>query len=150
MKATQCTIEECDHGAPIIHGMCGTHYARWRRLGTTDIPTLAERLAAGLVLAPNGCLEWTGATNISANGEGGYGTIGDNYRQLSTHRLAWTLANGPIPDGLWVLHHCDNRPCCQTEATEGFPDGHPVSWDTRRQHDGHGCQRSKCFLWAQQ
>jgi hypothetical protein len=27
------------------------------------------------------------------------------------HRFAWELAYGPIPDGLWVLHHCDNPPC---------------------------------------
>lgn len=27
------------------------------------------------------------------------------------HRVAWTFANGPIPDGLCVCHHCDNPPC---------------------------------------
>lgn len=28
-------------------------------------------------------------------------------------RDAWTEAYGPIPDGLWVLHHCDNAACCR-------------------------------------
>jgi hypothetical protein len=28
------------------------------------------------------------------------------------HRVAWTLANGPIPAGMHVLHTCDNPPCC--------------------------------------
>lgn len=32
-------------------------------------------------------------------------------RMYRTHRLSWELANGPIPDGLWVLHTCDNPPC---------------------------------------
>ena len=127
MKATQCSIENCEHGAPIVHGLCGTHYARMRRRGNTDrdhyLP-LAERLAAGLERKLNGCLEWTGGTNSSANGEGGYGVISDNYKTLSTHRASWILANGPIPEGLWVLHHCDNRICCQTDPTEGYPDGH--------------------------
>ena len=26
--------------------------------------------------------------------------------------MAWMLVNGPIPDGLLILHHCDNPPCC--------------------------------------
>jgi hypothetical protein len=25
--------------------------------------------------------------------------------------VSWKMANGPIPDGLWVLHRCDNRRC---------------------------------------
>lgn len=28
------------------------------------------------------------------------------------HRVAWTIASGPIPDGICVLHKCDNPPCC--------------------------------------
>lgn len=31
---------------------------------------------------------------------------------MLSHRVAWTLANGNIPDGLDVLHKCDNPPCC--------------------------------------
>jgi hypothetical protein len=27
------------------------------------------------------------------------------------HRWSWTLANGPIPDGMVVMHRCDNPPC---------------------------------------
>ena len=26
--------------------------------------------------------------------------------------LAWYFSNGTILGGLWVLHHCDNPPCC--------------------------------------
>jgi len=32
-------------------------------------------------------------------------------RNWTAHRIAWTLKNGPIPDGLYVLHQCDNRAC---------------------------------------
>lgn len=27
------------------------------------------------------------------------------------HRVAWEFVNGPIPQGLQVCHHCDNRAC---------------------------------------
>lgn len=52
------------------------------------------------------CWPWKG----SVMGEG-YG----RYRQAYTHRLAWMLANGPIPAGLFVLHKCDNPPCCNPD-----------------------------------
>lgn len=47
-----------------------------------------------------------------------------NGKRTLTHRAAWGLANGPIPLGMKVLHHCDNPSCCQTDTTAGFPDGH--------------------------
>ncbi len=28
------------------------------------------------------------------------------------HRASWQISFGPIPDGLQVLHTCDNPPCC--------------------------------------
>jgi len=110
MKATQCNVAGCNKGGKIARGMCAMHYKRRQIAGTLEpIPslTVAERLARGLVRQPNGCLEWQGAKKDS-----GYGEIAVNSRPVATHRLAWTLANGPIPDGMCVLHKCDNRPCC--------------------------------------
>lgn len=34
-----------------------------------------------------------------------------NRKLLSTHRLSWEAHNGPIPDGLQVLHQCDIPSC---------------------------------------
>jgi len=34
---------------------------------------------------------------------------------MFAHRVAWVLVHGPIPDGLDVLHRCDNRRCVHTE-----------------------------------
>lgn len=53
------------------------------------------------------CWPWIGA-QVSA----GYGAIIVNGKQESAHRIAWMIENGTIPDGLFVLHHCDNPCCC--------------------------------------
>lgn len=54
------------------------------------------------------CWEWRGFRNPGGYGKC-YGVVADE--QLA-HRVAWIITNGPVPDGLFVLHHCDNRPCC--------------------------------------
>lgn len=45
---------------------------------------------------------------VGGRATNGYG----RFDQRQAHRVAWTLSRGPIPGGLWVLHRCDNRPCC--------------------------------------
>jgi HNH endonuclease len=104
-----CTI--CGERAK-ARGYCEMHYIRWKKHGdplNDGSRPLAERLAAGLVRTESGCLEWTGATLK------GYGQIGDGRQVLYTHRVAFMLANGEIPDGMDVLHHCDNPPCCEPD-----------------------------------
>src|SRR5262245_41521647 len=64
---------------------------------------------------PNDCWEWMGQRRVD-----GYGVIfggpGANNRRLKAHRVSWEIANGTnVPDGLWVLHHCDNPPCVNPE-----------------------------------
>ena len=42
----------------------------------------------------------------------GYGQIRRNDgKRIGTHRLSWIIHRGPIPKGMMVLHHCDNRAC---------------------------------------
>lgn len=52
-----------------------------------------------------GCWLWKGAASSYGHMGGGDG------RTLDAHRVAWELAHGPIPTGLWVLHRCDNPKC---------------------------------------
>lgn len=40
-----------------------------------------------------------------------YGKMGIGPRMFLAHRLSWAIENGPLPPGVWVLHHCDNPPC---------------------------------------
>lgn len=54
----------------------------------------------------SGCWEWAGHTQSFGHGAV---TVGGT-RQL-VHRAAYTALVGDIPEGLCVLHHCDNPPC---------------------------------------
>lgn len=56
------------------------------------------------------CWNWTGRTHRF-----GYGEITFNGEKQGTHRVAWVLANGPIPTGLSVLHRCDNPRCVRPD-----------------------------------
>ena len=51
------------------------------------------------------CWVWRG---VSGNG---YGQFWNNGKNVGAHRFAYSLANGPIPNGLFVCHHCDNPKC---------------------------------------
>lgn len=45
----------------------------------------------------------------------GYAYFRLDGRKTHAHRAAWTLTYGPIPDGLFVLHRCDNRACVRPD-----------------------------------
>lgn len=52
------------------------------------------------------CWEWM-SKSVDQNG---YGLIGKNGKRA--HRVSWELHNGqPVPNDMYVLHHCDNPPC---------------------------------------
>lgn len=42
----------------------------------------------------------------------GYGQVRMRGKTLHCHRVAWMLANGPIDEGMFILHKCDNKSCC--------------------------------------
>src|SRR6187402_2263733 len=58
-----------------------------------------------------GCWEYRGARTAD-----GYGVfqMGRGTGTRKAHIVAWELVRGSRKD-LWVLHHCDNPPCCRPD-----------------------------------
>lgn len=59
-----------------------------------------------------GCWVWTGGTTGPPPK---YGCFFDGKKYVRAHRYAYEQAFGPIPDGLFVCHHCDNRLCVRPD-----------------------------------
>lgn len=109
-------VEICDAGCsrPVYaRGLCHAHYQRLRTKGAVDMARpiqrrgdVAGRFAASVV-KQYGCWGWLGHHDRA-----GYGRLQIGNRSKHAHRVSWELHNGPIPAGSWVLHRCDNPPCC--------------------------------------
>lgn len=106
--ARQQISNACEHCGNPFHRPWRQRFCSHQCADTAKRRPLATRFArfvdtrGGLF----GCWLWTGSMN------GKYGQIGVTHQQPRlAHRVAWELAHGPIPNGLQVLHTCDNGRC---------------------------------------
>lgn len=114
-----CSIDGCS-GAVVAKGWCDKHYRRMRRSGDPLALRIREATSAESRFwekvekrGPDECWPWLGYRNKL-----GYGYIssgGQRGTMLMAHRVSYEIGNGTIPDGLYVLHGCDN-PCCVNPA----------------------------------
>ena len=56
------------------------------------------------------CWLWTGGRQTS-----GYGAIFTGSNNSRAHRISWVIHRGPIPKGMYVLHHCDVKLCIRPD-----------------------------------
>jgi predicted XRE-type DNA-binding protein len=61
------------------------------------------------VRASNECWEWRASIS------GRYGQFRVDGKYLRSHRVAYTLHKGTIPDGMVVCHKCDYPLCCNPD-----------------------------------
>ncbi len=57
-----------------------------------------------------GCWNWVGAL-FQGTGYGQFSNKALAESPTTAHKASWVIHNGPVPDGLFVCHHCDNRKC---------------------------------------
>lgn len=58
------------------------------------------------VVRGEGCWEWSGVLHKS-----GYAVLKYGKKQIGAHQASWLIHKGKIENGLWTLHHCDNKKC---------------------------------------
>ena len=68
--------------------------------------TVKERLVARSRITDSGCWEWTGARYPT-----GYGAISCKGKSRYAHRVSYAEFVGPIPEGMFACHRCDNPIC---------------------------------------
>lgn len=123
------TCAQCNHryrgvGARFCSYECKVAYARDQRAA----------LFWSHVRKDPGCWEWQGYVGPDGYGQGHLG-----MKRGHAQRIAWELTNGPIPDGMFVCHRCDNRICVRPDhlflgtALDNIRDmdrkGRRVSWN---------------------
>ena len=69
-----------------------------------------ERFMSKVSIQDDGCWMWTASTRRD-----GYGQFMLRKKPRAAHRLSFFHHTGPIPDGLFVLHHCDVKRCVAPE-----------------------------------
>lgn len=58
------------------------------------------------VMGEDDCWVWKGYIKKE-----GYGQVSHQGKNVLAHRVSYTISIGEIPEGLLVLHKCDNPPC---------------------------------------
>lgn len=118
----ECSTEGC-HRDVHARGFCSSCYARAYHAGSLKRVrnpmrprgmSVEDWLPTALVEIPGPmttpCQIWPRQV-----GNNGYGKLTVGGKTLMPHRLAWSIANGPIPKNRQVNHKCDNKLCCNAD-----------------------------------
>lgn len=88
------------------------------------------------------CWEW-----ILPAETGGYGTCRWNLKKRPAHRVSWEIHFGEIPEGMRVMHKCDNRKCIRDShlkiGTAKDNSDDMIAKGRRYQIRGHECWARK-------
>lgn len=70
----------------------------------------AETRFWNFIVKGDGCWSWSGA-----KAPYGYGVFNIKKKMVRAHRFSYELHIGPIPEGMQVLHRCDNPECANPD-----------------------------------
>jgi HNH endonuclease len=152
MAKRTCSFPGCDE-KHYGRGLCDTHYARWRRTGSTELPPprspegrfWAKVNKQGPIpecrpdLGP--CWLWTAGHN-----SGGYGRFYPiRNHGVGAHRFAYESLVGLIPEGLQIDHLCRVPACVKAIADEDGPAHLEVVTSRINTNRGNGAAAVRAF-----
>lgn len=112
MEQRKCSSDYCDNQVYYAK-YCQRCYQMLRKRGTlvpyTGRPIEVRFWERVDKRGPSECWLWIGATDTKGYGQIGRGPRGS--KGARAHRVSWEINRGPIPEGLFVCHHCDVRRC---------------------------------------
>lgn len=112
-----CSVAGCG-GNVDAKGLCRKHYQRFKKHGSPDdnghSHAPVEERFWRYVHKTDGCWLWTGGSK-NQKGYGQIGLGGKGAKHVLVHRLSYTMHKGEIPDGMLVMHSCDNPSCVNPE-----------------------------------
>lgn len=106
-----------------------------------DLAAIRRRLDRNAFkFGPDKCWVWVGLA-VNDDGYGRFGIQPPEGPQVKfgAHRVAWVVNKGPIPEGLHVLHHCDNRACINPDHM--FLGTHQDNMDDKTRKGRHPLKR---------
>ncbi len=93
------------------------------------------------VIKKEGCWDWNGQKD-----KDGYCDMTFEKRPMKGHRISWLLHKGPIPEGKWILHHCDMPSC--TRPSHLFIGTPKDNWDDMVKKGRRIFKRGSLCSWA--
>lgn len=69
-----------------------------------------RRFETKFIKTDQGCWYWAGALD-----QRGYGFLKYKCKRIRAHRFSWTIYKDEIPEGMLVLHKCNNKRCVNPE-----------------------------------
>lgn len=148
-----CSVADC--GEKLVgRGLCGRHYARLRRTGTTEVGVrlvgapLEQRLWFRTQVV-DGC--WVSARALTRrvrDGDDGYPGLRVGGAMVPVHRAAYELLVGVIPDGHHVHHRCGVKRCWRPEHLVALdPVAHKGAHHKEACVNGHALTEENTKLW---